>query len=514
VIQTSGGVEAELANKSILVNLVATPSMTVTLAPTTLTIGGAAATATVVIQNPANSLQSVLLQGYIVQGVAPNQTRHASGGTLVTCGSNAGVLPPGTCTMTVLASAVNPAGIPGTLIAGPATFELHLMQSSSSTTYEVKTVAITLVPQNAPRITGVEIPFSITLGSASSYKAFIQNDGPSVSTVKLKNFFIQGATRREAFGRTVQCGAAPVGEVPTGGPCIVVAGFAADNTLPGSGTLVPGPATLEIDLDLQTSAGTVTLQKQFIEIILVQAMATMTLTPPSTDVVINTPVELVARYGVSIENPGLPLSTVTLQAEIKQGTTARAAGGANVTCGGTPLSGVLPDGTCTETRPISSFNQNGGSGTLVPGPAILEVSLHWFNGTTTTLLDKKTVDITLVAGVSITDLTLPVTDILPGAEYSYTVTFNNPFSTTLANARIDAYVDQGSIVGSAAGGTPLTCTQTWGELAPGTCTITYTFTVQTAPAWQLGNATFRLRLKQVNAIWDEKTFPIKIVGLQ
>ena len=90
VIQTSNAGDTELASKSLLVNLVGTPTMTVTIAPTSLLIDGPAANATAVIQNPANSLQGVLVQGWIVQGAA----RRASGGTLVTCGSNAGVLPP------------------------------------------------------------------------------------------------------------------------------------------------------------------------------------------------------------------------------------------------------------------------------------------------------------------------------------------------------------------------------------------------------------------------------------
>jgi hypothetical protein len=68
VIQTSDAGDTELASKSLLVNLVGTPSMTVTISPTTVLIDGAAATATAVIQNPANSLQGVLLQGWIRSG--------------------------------------------------------------------------------------------------------------------------------------------------------------------------------------------------------------------------------------------------------------------------------------------------------------------------------------------------------------------------------------------------------------------------------------------------------------
>jgi hypothetical protein len=133
VIQTVNANVTELASKSINVNLTATPGFTaLTLVATTLAIDGPATNYTATIQNPASSMQGVLLQGWIVQGA----TKRAAGGTLVTCGSGVGVFPPGTCSMTSSAGASNSSSGNGTLVPGAATFELQLIQSSggSSTT--------------------------------------------------------------------------------------------------------------------------------------------------------------------------------------------------------------------------------------------------------------------------------------------------------------------------------------------------------------------------------------------
>ena len=80
ILETTIDGQNELANKSINVNLVATPSITsLTVSPTTIAIGGPSASWTATLQNPANSLQNVVLQGYMVQGA----TRQPAGGVAV-----------------------------------------------------------------------------------------------------------------------------------------------------------------------------------------------------------------------------------------------------------------------------------------------------------------------------------------------------------------------------------------------------------------------------------------------
>ena len=513
VIQTSTTADVELANKSLLINLVATPSMTVTLSPTKLTIGGDAATATAVIQNPANSLQGVLLQGWIVQG----QTRKAAGGTLVTCGSNVGVLPPGTCTMTVSASASNSAAGTGTLVAGAATFELDLIQSSggSSTTYDVETVAIGLVLQNAPKIVGIKIPPSIVLGSFVSYEAYLQNDGPSVSTVVLQNYITQGTARRAAGGRTVQCGTGTTGELPTGS-CTVVANAVADNSLSGTGTLVPGPATLEINLDQQSGGITTHFDQVLVSITLLAGPPTIVSVVPASNYVVLDKVGTYTDATVTIDNPGAAGSTYLVQGWISQGTARRAAGGTNVTCGGT--SGLLPNGTCVQPTVIVADNvSSSGSGTLVPGPATFELELEYYDGTTTTILDTKSVPITLVANTpSIVSIDLSAPNVLIGESLEYTARLYNPTGQTITSAFIQGLLGQGTIQNYGAGGTDLTCAGQ-AELPPGVCTVTFTMATVTGvgnPGWQPGAATFTLELRSGSTLLDSKSVTVYLNIIQ
>ena len=79
-------------------------------------------------------------------------------------------------------------------------------------------------------------------------------------------------------------------------------------------------------------------------------------------------------YTATIENAGAQLSPVILQAWVIQGTAWRAAAGGLVSCGG--ALGDLPTGTCIDQNNAGVSNATPGPGTLVPGPAILEIHLR------------------------------------------------------------------------------------------------------------------------------------------
>jgi hypothetical protein len=80
------------------------------------------------------------------------------------------------------------------------------------------------------------------------------------------------------------------------------------------------------------------------------------------------------NYTATIENAGPPLSSVVLQSWVSQGTAWRAAAGSVVNCGG--AGGDLPTGTCTDQNYAGVSNATPGNGTLVPGPAVLEIQLR------------------------------------------------------------------------------------------------------------------------------------------
>ena len=508
VVQTSASGDIELASKSVNVNLVAAPSMTVTVAPTVVLIDGAASTATAVIQNPSNSLQGMLVQGSIVQGVAPNQTRRPTGGSLVTCGSNAGVLPPGTCTRTIPVSASTVAPGTGVFASGAATFELQLIQSSGSvnTTLDVKTTSVTLV-WGAPHLTRVQVQSTnLQIGGGDvAYAVDIQNGGAPRTNIFLGvqiHQFLNGHVVKSADGVVVDCGGAP-GDLPTTGTgvCTIQSTLNAPDDANG-GALVPGAAVLFFDLfDL---AGPPVLQRERVDITLLAPdpvrITSVTISPTLTFGTVN-------AYTATLQNDGSSLSTVTLQASISQGSAVRAAGGRQVQCNAGPI-GELPTGTCTLSANVVPFNApHAGTGTLVPGPATLEIELS--QGVTS--LDKEIIPVTLVmSGPGIIGIDLSAPNVLIGEQIDYTATFYNPTSQTISGALMTGFLSQGSIVNFGTGSTLLTCAGV-GELPPGVCTIPFTLNtrnvVQT-PAWNPGASTFRLELTAGSTLLDSKSLTV------
>jgi hypothetical protein len=520
VIQTSDAGDTELASKSVLVNLVPAPSMSVTIAPTVVLIDGAAATATAVIQNPANSLQGMLVQGWIVQGAAPNQTRRPTGGSLVTCGSNAGVLPPGTCTMTIPVSASNVGPGTGLFAAGAATFELELVQSSGSvnTTLDVKTAPITLV-WGSPHMTRVEVQSTAIQigGDAVGYAVDIQNGGAprsgAVLSVQIQQF-INGTVVKAADGVVVSCGGA-AGELPTTGTgvCTIQSTFDAPDDSNG-GALVPGPAVLFFDLFDETSPPVV--HRERVNITLLAPKATrisgITISPTLTFGSRN-------AYTATLQNAGTSLSTMVLQSWIVQGTARRAAGGQQVHCNGGPV-GELPTGECTVGGGVVPFNApHLGSGTLLPGPATLEIHLDQQGAGPTVNFDKRFIPVTLVmSGPGIIGLELSAPNVLIGEQIEYTATLYNPTNATIAAAGIQGYLSQGAIVDFGAGGTDLTCAGAGqAELPPGVCTVTFTLNTRNTidtPAWNAGAATFRLELTAGPTLLDSKSLTVLLNIIQ
>jgi hypothetical protein len=99
-------------------------------------------------------------------------------------------------------------------------------------------------------------PASTTFGvgaSPTSYTATLVNSGPKYSNVVLQGWIDQGTTRRAAGGFTISCEGYPLGMIDTG-TCPVGGSIVASNTTAGTGTLVAGSATLELQV---ISAGTV-----------------------------------------------------------------------------------------------------------------------------------------------------------------------------------------------------------------------------------------------------------------
>ena len=473
VVQTINTTVTELASKNVAVNLAGTPSITsLTLVSTTLTIDGPGTSYTATIQNPANSLQNVLLQGEIVQG----ETRRAAGGTMVSCGGGIGVFPPGMCTITFGTGASNSNGGGGTLVAGPATFELQLTQAGGGveTRFDTETIAITLVSTDVP--TFVDLTLGVTKividGYSVDYTAELQNAGAPVSGLNLIGRLEQdqgaGTVVHGLSGRIIDCGAGP-GVLPTTGStsCFVQGAFAFAPD-PSAGALQLGPARVVFDLYTQVAGQPFVYGQQTVNVTLIPAgIRIESMTFASTDV----PLEGGVLGSATIYNPGAGnLTLVIVQGYIRQGSADKGASGREVTCG--PASGTLPEGECVQPIDMVASNSSGGTGTLLPGSATYVMELLHYDGVTTTVLDTKSIPINLVATRPIILNIAPETILfeIGGASVNYTATLLNPTSVPLTGVGIQAYIDQGTS-SMPASGKVLDCTITNGLMPAGNCVV-------------------------------------------
>ena len=245
-------------------------------------------------------------------------------------------------------------------------------------------VNITLLAPKPVRISGITISPTLNFGAGNSYTAFLQNTGPSLSSVILQATLTQGAASRGAGGRQVQCNSGPIGELPTG-TCTVPA-FVVPFNAPqaGIGTLVPGPATLEIEL-LQ---GSTSLDKRIIQVTLVMSgpgIIGIQLSAPN--VLIGEQIEYTATfYNPTVETflsvgfQGL----LTQESIVDFGT-----GGGPVRCAGVAI-GTLPPGVCTTTFTLNTRNVFE-TPAWNPGPATFRLELNAGG----TLLDSKSLTLFL-----------------------------------------------------------------------------------------------------------------------
>ena len=508
VLNATDAGEVELATKSVTVNLVATPSISaLSLASTTLAIDGPLTNYTATLQNPAKSLQGVALQGTIVQGT----TRRAAGGVQVTCGSNIGVLPPGTCTIN-FAAVVSSIGT-GTLSPGPATFELSLFQIAGGvqTTFDTESVAITLV-SSSPVISSLVLDAtSLVIGGASvNYTVQLQNFGFPASNIALQGEIVQGAVLRGAGGFSVDCGAG-LGKLPTTASCSMRLTAAALGDAAG-GVLSPGAASFVLHLYKENDDGTTSeLDTRTVAVALRASTPTFTsVTPASSYVALE---GAAGSYSAAIDNPGTELSDVVLQAWIRQGTARRAAAGAQISCNGGPRS-ILPVGNCIALGDIVASNNPivSGDGTLAVGPATLEVELI----VGSTIVDTRTVPITLVPNTpSIVSLELDPSSAPIGGSTHFNATVYNPGTSTLSGVSLQGYITQGSVE-APAGGLSVTCPVTGaaGSVVPGACNVR--FTVNPSNAFATGGvlvagpAQYVLKLSVGGAVLDTKSVPITL----
>ncbi len=347
-------------------------------------------------------------------------------------------------------------------------------------------------------------------GPAVTGTVIIGNSGAPIDNVTLRGTLVQGAATRLAASAQLTCAGTP-GTLPNG-TCSMTISVAASNAADGSGTLVAGAALFVLDV-VQDVAGTPSvLATKSLDVNLTGAVTISSLTLQSTTLTIDGPS---VEWTAILNNPGGTRNDVTLQGEIFQGTAEKGAGGTSVTCGA--AIGVLPPGACTVSFTAVASNSTGGIGTLVPGAATFRLQLIETSGGTSTVLDTKSVAITLAAPhVAFTDVTLSSTYVvLDGPSLDFTASAENTTSSTLSNMLVQVNLIQGGVV-LATTGAWVNCGAGSGIFPAGaSCTVSGSLIISSSIlALTTGDATIQVRLVEfasTTTTFDSRTFPVTVV---
>ena len=210
-------------------------------------IGGPTTPFSATVTNPGASQSNVILQGWMNQGSA----RRAAGGALITCGSNpSGIFPTGTFAVTGVYSASNTTGGTGGLVPGPATFELQLIANGSVLATQTTPVVLQANTAGIALFTPSATTIAIDGPAATQYTATLRNPGAERFPVFLGCAVLQGSTRRQGARVLIAVAQQTLGVLPPGYSQVAGSFRASNTTGTGTGTLVPGPATLEVTMDL------------------------------------------------------------------------------------------------------------------------------------------------------------------------------------------------------------------------------------------------------------------------
>ncbi len=425
----------------------------VSLPNNVLPIDGVSVGYTATVTNTGSAFSGVTVQGWIVQG----STRRAAGGLQVDCHAGTGVLPNGTCLVSFTAVASNSTSGSGTLVPGFATLELDLAAGTFTAT---RTVGVNLIPSSFIA-SGSTI---LTLSGAPGVVSLVaQNNGSqTVGGLSYQATVIQGAARRSAGATPLSCGSG-LGNLPPTPGCAMLLALSVTNNNAGSGSLVAGPATFQVALLQGTTViSTRSWSGTVVDVHFTSAAVT---TSPAL-------IGGIQNFTSTVSNVGPAIQDAVLNGYIRQGSAQRGYARATINCGG---AGLLSSGACTINGTYSANNVDPGSGTLVPGPAILVLPLKTMFPVG--LLDSTEVPITLAPGPTITSITPPssVTIGTPGPLAAYTATITNP-GPAFTNVFMTATLAQNFTHRSAVPGPQtLDCGSGAGNLPVGMCTFTALF---------------------------------------
>ena len=309
--------------------------------------------------------------------------------------------------------------------------------------------------------TSVTAPMGLTIdGLEGRVAVSASNEGrATVSGLLVEAWILQGSARRWAGSSApFSCGPGPC-TIPAGPSSVPDGQFNVDagNQFPGSGTLMCGPATMEIDL---THEGT----------LLQTVTATLTISHsggcvrPEGAALSPTTLQLNGLEGtatVTVENDNMaPVSDLAVQGWIVQGTARRAAGNsAPFTCA---------RGSCVQRFNFVANNALPGTGTLLCGAATAEFDLT--QGETPRHQTTRAIALSHTGGCVRPESAAlsPTTLEIGGSEGTATVTVENDTLAPVSDLLVQGWIVQGTTRRAAGNSAPFTC-------GPGSCVQQFNF---------------------------------------
>jgi hypothetical protein len=260
-----------------------------------------------------------------------------------------------------------------------------------------------------------------------AFAATLTNAGTKATAASLNLYMIQGASRVLLNGLAVNCGFGS-GVLPTGS-CQMSGSFTVSEPFPNLPQLAPGLAALEADLSAGGKAAARTIA--------------LTLIPGFEGGQIPTELSLAGlpqNLTQEIRNSGpTPISGLSYQLKVTQGSTARTLGTALVQCPGEVPGLLLPHLSCEATTLVSINASNPGVGMFVAGPATAQEI--YMQGST--LLETSTSSV-IIRDVRFTSASVgPSSPVIEGPPQPYTLTLRNN-GTQVPNPDIFYTIVQGA----------------------------------------------------------------------
>jgi hypothetical protein len=269
----------------------------------------------------------------------------------------------------------------------------------------------------------------------------------------------------------------------------------------GSGTLVPGAATFELQMQVAGSL----YSTRTVPITLSPVTPTFAISGLSAMFLENN-----TGFTITVTNRRAGQTAVAFAGSVIQGAAQRSIIPCGINC--PSVYGLVNPGSTPMSAVEVATNAYPGTGTLTAGPATLVLQM-FENGV---VVDSKAVGVTLVSGLGVSGLTPQSTTLaIGGATIPYTATFVNS-GPKYSDVVLQGWIDQGT-TRRAAGGFSIFCEgYPSGMIDTGTCPVGGSIVASNSTSGNgtlvSGSATFELQVISRGTVLNTVFLPVTLIN--